>query len=68
MNATLKRPEVDSITGLPEGTLETCDTCGVPAKYRVNLPSGLQLTFCGHHANKLFGPATIELLVQGEQS
>lgn len=66
MNATLKRLEVDSVNELPEGTDETCDRCGtgVTAKYRLNLPSGLQLTFCGHHATELVGAEAIELLVK----
>lgn len=55
MNATLARPAVDSVTELPESTLETCDKCGVgvQARVRVLLSSGNQLTFCGHDANEL---------------
>jgi hypothetical protein len=33
---------------------ENCDRCGAEAKVLVDLPSGSQLAFCGHHwtANK----------------
>jgi len=28
---------------------DRCDRCGAPAKARVELPSGGELLFCGHH-------------------
>jgi hypothetical protein len=33
---------------------ERCDRCGAAGKLRAFLPTGGELTFCGHHAN-LFG-------------
>jgi hypothetical protein len=31
---------------------ERCDGCGAAAKVQVELTSGGELTFCGHHANR----------------
>ena len=31
---------------------ERCDRCGAAGKVRVFLPTGGDLTFCGHHANR----------------
>lgn len=33
-------------------TLETCDRCGAAGLWRLVLPSGNDLMFCGHHAKK----------------
>ena len=33
--------------------LEVCDRCGADALWRLRLPSGNQLLFCGHHSVKL---------------
>jgi hypothetical protein len=40
-------PTVTVTTDLPE----RCDRCGAAGKVRVFLPTGGDLTFCGHHAN-----------------
>jgi hypothetical protein len=40
-------PTVTVTTELPE----RCDRCGAAGKVRVFLPTGGDLTFCGHHAN-----------------
>jgi hypothetical protein len=59
MNATLAR--VDSVTELPTDTNEVCDACpgeGTPARVRVILASGSQLTLCQHDANKYGFEAT----------
>lgn len=31
---------------------DRCDRCGAQAFVRVELPSGAELTFCGHHARQ----------------
>ncbi len=31
---------------------DRCDRCGAAARVRAKLPSGLELLFCQHHANK----------------
>jgi hypothetical protein len=31
---------------------ERCDRCGAAAKLAMALPTGGELTFCGHHANR----------------
>lgn len=55
MPALKSRPEVDSVTALPESTQETCDAdgAGVIAAYLITLPSGRQLSLCGHHTHAL---------------
>jgi hypothetical protein len=40
-----------SITVAGELT-ERCDRCGAAGKLNVVLTGGLELTFCGHHANR----------------
>jgi hypothetical protein len=40
-------PTVTVTADLPE----RCDRCGAAGKLRVFLPTGGDLTFCGHHAN-----------------
>ncbi|HET9877467.1 MAG TPA: hypothetical protein VFQ37_17190 [Mycobacterium sp.] len=44
MNATLTGPELT--------TADRCDRCGAAARVRATLPSGAELLFCQHHANK----------------
>ncbi|MGH3674695.1 MAG: DUF7455 domain-containing protein [Mycobacterium sp.] len=44
MNATLTSPELTSA--------DRCDRCGAAARVRAKLPSGAELLFCRHHANK----------------
>ena len=39
---------------------DRCDRCGVQAYVRVELPSGGELLFCGHHAHE-YGPRLREL-------
>lgn len=35
----------------PLNAMARCDRCGSQAYVRATLPSGLELLFCGHHAN-----------------
>lgn len=44
MNATLTSPELTKA--------HRCDRCGAAAQVRATLPSGAELLFCQHHANK----------------
>ncbi len=44
MTATLTSPELTKA--------DRCDRCGAAARVRVKLPSGGELLFCQHHANK----------------
>jgi hypothetical protein len=44
MNATLTTPELTRV--------DRCDRCGAAARVRAKLPSGAELLFCQHHANK----------------
>jgi hypothetical protein len=44
MNATLTSPELTKA--------HRCDRCGAAAQVRAKLPSGAELLFCQHHANK----------------
>ena len=44
MTATLTSPELTRA--------DRCDRCGAAAKVRATLPSGAELLFCQHHANK----------------
>lgn len=44
MNATLTSPELTKA--------DRCDRCGAAARVRATLPSGAELLFCQHHANK----------------
>lgn len=44
MTATLTSPELTRA--------DRCDRCGAAAKVRAKLPSGAELLFCQHHANK----------------
>jgi hypothetical protein len=44
MTATLTSPELTRA--------DRCDRCGAAAKVRATLPSGAELMFCQHHANK----------------
>ena len=44
MNATLTTPELTRA--------DRCDRCGAAARVRAKLPSGAELLFCQHHANK----------------
>jgi hypothetical protein len=44
MNATLTSPELTRA--------DRCDRCGAAARVRATLPSGAELLFCQHHANK----------------
>lgn len=44
MNATLTGPELTRA--------DRCDRCGAAARVRAKLPSGAELLFCQHHANK----------------
>lgn len=60
---------IDHVTALPESTSERCDRCNadVVARVLVTLDSGLQLTFCGHHAASVgVGPEMIASMVIGE--
>jgi hypothetical protein len=34
---------------------ERCDRCDAAGKLRAFLPTGGELTFCGHHANRFAG-------------
>jgi len=51
-----RAPRLDSTTALGD----TCDCCGVPAKLQVELAAGGELTFCGHHANRLARQIAVE--------
>jgi hypothetical protein len=42
------RPTITVTAELPE----RCDRCGAASKVRAFLPTGGDLAFCGHHANK----------------
>jgi hypothetical protein len=44
MNATTTTAEATSLT-----RSDRCDRCGAAAQTRVNLPTGAELLFCGHH-------------------
>ena len=44
MTAMLSSPELT--------TADRCDRCGAAARVRAKLPSGGELLFCQHHANK----------------
>ena len=44
MNATLTSRELTKA--------DRCDRCGAAARVRAKLPSGAELLFCQHHANK----------------
>ncbi len=44
MNATLTSPELTRA--------DRCDRCSAAARVRAKLPSGAELLFCQHHANK----------------
>ncbi len=44
MTATLISPELTKA--------DRCDRCGAAARVRAKLPSGAELLFCQHHANK----------------
>ena len=49
MTPTLLSPsQVDVVTSVPE----RCDGCGAAAKLTLQLASGGELAFCGHHANR----------------
>lgn len=41
------------------GELSRCDHCRAPGKVRVELLSGLDLVFCGHHARE-HGPDLLD--------
>jgi hypothetical protein len=43
---------VTSATDMADGSTELCDRCGVGAKLGLVLPTGGELSFCGHHANR----------------
>jgi hypothetical protein len=45
---SLLSPEITTVASLSE----RCDRCGAAAKLTVNLTSGGELAFCGHHANR----------------
>ncbi|MEU4559958.1 hypothetical protein AB0F72_16370 [Actinoplanes sp. NPDC023936] len=45
---TLLSPEIDTVGELTD----RCDRCGAAAKLEVELASGGDLAFCGHHANR----------------
>ncbi|WP_433827429.1 DUF7455 domain-containing protein [Actinoplanes sp. CA-015351] len=45
---TLLSPEIDTVGELTE----RCDRCGAAAKLEVEVSSGGELAFCGHHANR----------------
>ena len=32
--------------------VERCDSCGAAGKVQATFPTGGELTFCGHHANR----------------
>ena len=44
MTATLTSPQLTRA--------DRCDRCGAAARVRAKLPSGADLLFCQHHANK----------------
>lgn len=44
-------PRLDVIALLDDN----CDWCTVPARLKMALRGGGELTFCGHHANQLTG-------------
>jgi hypothetical protein len=44
----MSRPETRVVPEL----VERCDSCGAAAKVHVELASGGELSFCGHHANR----------------
>ena len=44
MTATMTSPELTRA--------DRCDRCGAAARVRAKLPSGGELLFCQHHANK----------------
>ncbi|GLW35563.1 DUF7455 domain-containing protein [Actinoplanes regularis] len=46
---TLLSPEIDTVGELTD----RCDRCGAAAKLEVDLTSGGDLAFCGHHANRM---------------
>ncbi|GIE97847.1 DUF7455 domain-containing protein [Paractinoplanes rishiriensis] len=45
---SLLSPEITTVASLTE----RCDRCAAAAKLVVNLASGGELAFCGHHANR----------------
>jgi hypothetical protein len=45
---SLLSPEITTLASLTE----RCDRCGAAAKLTVDLTSGGELAFCGHHANR----------------
>ncbi|HET6529364.1 MAG TPA: hypothetical protein VFH03_01920 [Actinoplanes sp.] len=48
MTTLLSTPEITTVETLSE----RCDGCSAAAKLEVELVSGGNLAFCGHHANK----------------
>jgi hypothetical protein len=44
----MSRPETRVVPEL----VELCDRCGAAAKVHLELTSGGELSFCGHHANR----------------
>jgi len=40
---------VSETASAPLTRLDRCDRCGAAAQTRVNLPTGAELLFCGHH-------------------
>ena len=51
MPTLLSKSQVDTVASLSE----RCDGCGAAARLGVELTAGGQLSFCGHHANRLAG-------------
>ncbi len=51
MNALLNPTQVEVINSITD----RCDSCGAAAKLGVRLNGGGELSFCGHHANRLAG-------------
>lgn len=64
MPTLLSPSQVDTVPSLPD----TCDGCGAAAKLGVTLTTGGQLSFCGHHANRMAGNiAKIALRISVEE-
>ena len=64
MPTLLTPSQVDTVSSLPD----RCDGCGAAAKLGVTLTAGGQLTFCGHHANRMAGNiARIALRISVEE-
>ena len=49
MPTLLSESQVDTVASLPD----RCDGCGAAARLGVELATGGELSFCGHHANRL---------------